>query len=253
MSEDRAPVPTRAFSFVIAAAFAVVVWRATALVLVYSRGEDPLLIKALLALVGMTFLVCGLLVFWKTPSKASLLFVGFCLCSGLHWGGPLELPPGQLRTGLILLYVLVSGFLGETFLLHLALSFPKVARIAGGKSFIRFLYAPVILATVLAAIYVVSPSETTQGSFFLLHAVVSNLFGVLALAIFVSHILRAGLTGMQKRYVALMVAGMLTAWVPDLVASAVGVDTEPWTLTFVALPVSFAIAFFGIEKAQGPA
>ena len=80
----------------------------------------------------------------------------------------------------------------------------------------------------------------------------SNLFAVVALAFFVSRILGAGLIRAQKRYVGLMVAGMLTAWLPYLVASTVGVDTDPWNLTVIALPISFTIALFGMEKAGHP-
>ena len=44
-----------------------------------------------------------------------------------------------------------------------------------------------------------------------------------------------------------MVSGMLIAWLPYIVAAAAGAATDPWNLTVVALPVSFAIAIFGIE------
>ena len=119
-----------------------------------------MLIPALLAVLGATFLACGLLVFRKVPGKASLLFVWFCICSALHWGGPLELAPGEFRTGLILFYFLVSGILGATFLLHFALEFPKRSPIADHKSLTALLYGPTVLAAVLAAAYLVSPSES---------------------------------------------------------------------------------------------
>jgi hypothetical protein len=45
-------------------------------------------------------------------------------------------------------------------------------------------------------------------------------------------------------------AVIAAAWLPYLVASAAGVDTDPWNLTVVALPISFAIAFFGIREAS---
>ena len=82
----------------------------------------------LLAVLGMLFVACGLLVFRKTPSRTSLLFAGFCLCSGLHWGGPLELSSAPLRTGFLLLYFVVSSVLGEVFFLRFALSFPRQPR-----------------------------------------------------------------------------------------------------------------------------
>ena len=254
VSTNRATLSTK-FGAVIVAACAVVAWRVTALALVYMQrdsSEEAFVIKALLAILGMTFLGCGLLVFWKMPSKASLLFAWYCICSGLHWGGPLDMPPGQLRTGLILFYLLVSSILGSTLLLQFALHFPMESRIATKKSVIRFLYAPVIVGILLAAVYLVSPSEsglraTTEEQFLLLHTIVSNLFPTIALA-FVSHILRAALSGAQKKYVGVMVIGMLAAWLPYLVVSAVGVGTDPWNLTEVALPITFAIALFGMDQ-----
>ena len=197
---------------IVAAACGVAIWRVAALVLLSSQADptgDALIIKALLAALGMVFVACGLLVFLKLPSRASLLFAGFCICSGLHWGGPLELPPGQLRTALILFYLLVSSFLGSTFLLHFALYCPRKLRVAQKQFVMWLLYAPVVVATALAVVYLVSPAEsdlraTAQGLFLILHEIVSNLFAVVALVLVVSCVFRAGLTRVQKRYVVLM-------------------------------------------------
>ena len=57
---------TRAPSVVFVAAGAVVVWRVIGLVLVRQ------LIPTLLAILGIAFLVCGLLVFRKLPGKATI-------------------------------------------------------------------------------------------------------------------------------------------------------------------------------------
>jgi len=55
----------------------------------------------------------------------------------------------------------------------------------------------------------------------------------------------------QKKYVGLMVAGMLVAWLPYIVTSATGIeDTDVWNLSVFALPLSFTIAFFGIHGAS---
>lgn len=247
----------KTFSILLAAAGAVVAWRVTALALAHGSaraGWSPL-VPTLLALVGIAFPICGLLVFRKHPSRATLIFAGFSICAGLHWGGPLELPPGELRTALLLFYVLVSSFLSETLLLHFTLSFPRELRLVEKRPLVRLLYAPTVAATLLAAIYFFAPTGSSsraaaESTFFVAHAIVSNLFAVLALAIFVVHLIRSGLDPTEKRYVGLMVAGMLTAWLPYLVASAVGAETDPWHLTMVALPVAFAIGIPGIARAR---
>ena len=257
MTGDPAIVSAKTRRVVAMAAGSVVLWRVAALVLVYQQDgiDDSWVIQTLLAILGLVFVACGLLVFWRIPSRASLLFAGFCICSGLHWGGPLDLPLGQLRTGLILFYILVSGFLGSTLLLQFTLCFPQKYRVADKKNLIRSLYAPLIVATLLAALYLVLPPAssvrvTTQGLFMLLHEIVSNLFAVIALVLVVSRMLRSDRTGPRKRYMVLMVAGMLTAWLPYLVAASVGVETDPWNLMMVALPISFTVALFGIERAR---
>ena len=260
MSERPGTASTSMLAAILPAVVTVVVWRVVALMLFQSRAESEevsLTIKALLAVVGMTFLVCGLFVFLRIPGKASLMFVGFCICSGLHWGGALDLPPGSLRTALILFYFLVSSVLGTTMFLHLALLFPARSRLADRSALVKLLYVPFALSALLAVTFLVAPSgsgmrATTQGLFLLLHTIVSNLFAILALALYVSHMARAGLSPTQKRYVGLMVAGMLTAWLPYVVASAVGVqDTDPWNLTVAALPVTLAIGFFRIQAKRG--
>jgi hypothetical protein len=247
----------RPFHLAATAALGVAVWRAAALIILFSRTDSTgsaLTIKVLLACLGIVFLACGLLVLRKIPSRVALLFAGFCICSGLHWGGPLELASGPLRTGLLLFYLLVSSFLGSTLLLRFAMKFP-VSRAANRPVLVRILYGPVIVATVLAVVYLASPLDSDfragiEGLFLALHAIVSNLFSVVALVLLTSDIFRRLLTPAQKRYVGLMLAGMLTAWLPYLVASSVGVETDPWNLTVVALPVSFVIALFGIEKTR---
>jgi hypothetical protein len=114
----------------------VAIWRVAALLLVYGQAdaaEESLIFSALLATLGMVFVAYGLLVLWKIPSKTNLLFAGFCICSGLHWGGPLELPAGPLRVGFILFYVVVSSLLGEVFFLQFALSFLRKSHLAARR------------------------------------------------------------------------------------------------------------------------
>ncbi len=110
----------------------------------------------------------------------------------------------------------------------------------------------------MAAIeYLASPAEgdlrdAAQETIYLLHAGNSNHFPALALVLYLSLLFRPGLTRTQKNYVGLMVSGMLVAWLPYIVAAAAGADTDPWNLTVVALPISFAIAFFGIQETRDP-
>lgn len=224
-------------SIVLVAMAAVVVWRVAALVL--AESESPL-VSLLLALVGASFLLCGLVVYLRVPGRASGLFVWYCICSGLHWGGYLELPEGELRTALILLYLLISGILAAILLLHLALLFPKAYSIADRKPVVGLLYLPAALAALLMLF--------SQQGFLVVHAIVSNLFSLVALVLIASHLFRSGPGKAEKGYVGLMVVGMLVAWLPYIIASSIGVqETDPWNLTVVALPATFAIALLGMR------
>ena len=248
-------VSNRTLGVLIVAAAAVVVWRIVALGLWMGQVETfttPLWVKASLAAVGVVYLVCGLLVYLKFPGRAGLLFAAYCICSGLHWGGPVELADGDLRTSLLFIYLIISSVLGTVFLLHLALVFPVTTRVSERRWVMRSLYAPVALAIIFAALYFFSSADsglrsTSQGLFLGVHFLVSNLFAVLALGIYLSHLIRPGLTRSEKRYVGLVVGSMFVAWLPYLVASSLGVtDTDPWNLTVVALPIAFTVAFFGL-------
>lgn len=252
-------VKVRRSIIVATAVGAVVLWKVLALVFLLQQdgsGEVSFVVKVLLTSVGLTFLVCGLLVRRYVPGRASSLYLAFCICAGLHWGGPLELPVGQLRTGLILAYVLVSSILSETLFLRFALVFPKEQRFADNTFLVRLLYAPGIAALLFAVVYLVaspggSVRTATYGLFSALHTLVTNLFPVLALVVFVSWIVRVGISPTQKRFLGLMVGGMLTAWIPGLVASYLGADTDKWNLIVVILPVSCVIAILGIERGGG--
>ncbi len=243
----------------LAAAAAVVAWKVAALVLIErGRAEGSALpaIPTLLSLAGLVFVVCGLLVLWRRPSRAALIFAGFALCAGLHWGGPLELAAGPWRTGLILLYLLISGVLAACLLLHFALVFPRPLLGPRQRSAIRALYAPLVLASVLAAAAVFGPGpdlrQTATSGFLLVHTLVSNLLSAGALAIFIARLVRPGLDRRRKLDLALLVAGMLIAWLPYLVVSSLGVEADAWNLTVVALPIAATLAILGsLERRPG--
>lgn len=245
----------RLIAFYVTAA-GVLVWKLTALVLLSRQPESNgtwWIVPALLTVAGIAHLVCGLYALHRWPGRASRLFAGFCICFGLHWGGPLELAAGSLRTSLLLFYLLFSGILGATLFLQFALAFPRQWRAGKSRTFLRLLYVPMALATVLGVLVTLSPSGSelranAQGGFLLSHSIVSNLYSIVALALLVALLFGNSMNSIQKRYVSLMVAGILVAWLPYIVASSAGVqNTDPWNLTVVALPLSFVIAFFGIR------
>lgn len=236
----------------VTAAAAVVGWKVAALALLLrgrAAGSDLPAVTLLLSLAGVVFVGCGLLVVWRRPSLPSLLFAGFALSAGLHWGGPLELAAGPLRTGLILVYILISGVLAACLLLHFALVFPR--RLLGPRHAVavRVIYAAFVLAGFLAcaAIFIPAPEarQAATDGFLLVHTVVSNLFSAAALVVLVVHLVRPGLERREKRYLALLAGGMLIAWLPFLVASSLGVDADVWNLTVVALPIAAALAILG--------
>lgn len=251
---DGREAPTRA---VYSATAAVVLWRVVALALIFRTGADGApLVQSSLTVAGLVFLVCGIVVLHRVPGEPGRLFAWFCICGGLHWGGPLELPDGSLRTALLFFYLLISGILGAVLLLHFALVFPVRSSIAGRRRAVVLLYAPVVFAALLAVARLALPPASelrsaAQVGFLAIHTVATNLFGAAVLVTFTIHALRPGTDPARRKYLGRMVAGMLVAWLPYLVASSLDSPfTDFWNLTVVALPLSFAGALIALRRAR---
>lgn len=196
----------------------------------------------LLAALGVSFLVAGFFILVRASGLPSRLFAAFCVCGALHWGGPIAFDHVTLEMGFLLFYLLISGTLGETLLLHFALQFTsKTGSIS--KRLLVAIYFPFILSAGLAfGVFFTSPDSPLQNPFLIVHLIVGTGCGAVVLLLLIISLFRKAGSGIGRGTIALMIAGLLIAWLPEMIVSSVGGNNEPWLLTFVAIPIAFSIA-----------
>jgi hypothetical protein len=221
-------------------------------------GADPeSVLRLILGVMGLGFLFCGWVVFSKARSTASVLFALYGLGQGIHWGGPLLTSAATLQTAIWFLYFTVS-MLGLSALLHFTLLFPRRWDIAARAGTRWFLYLPVGLAAGLGAAALLVPTpgtarETLQGAFFVLETAQVNLYWLLALVVVAVRFTRAGSAERQASGLTVMLAGMILAQLPYVVALLLqslapgirlygGLGTQPYALFFILQPLAFTFA-----------
>jgi hypothetical protein len=254
-------LPARLTGTVIAASISVVALRITVgLRDVASLGVEPgneAALRVALGVMGLGYLACGLVAFWRARSTASALFTLHGICQAIHWGGPVRVSSDTFQLAIWFLYFTIS-MLGISALLHFTLLFPQRWSIASRKSTRLFLYLPVVLAAVLAASRIMLPSsipagDALQSSFFILETVQVNLYDLLAIIVIAVRFGRA--TGQERRTCGLgvMLAGAVVGPLPYLVAILIqsfvpaitipgGLGSQPYTLFFILTPLAFTYA-----------
>lgn len=251
-------LPARLNGTVIAASILVVALRiAVGLRDVASIGVEPgneVALRVALGVMGLGYLACGLVAFWRARSTASALFTLHGMCQAIHWGGPVRVSSDTSQLAIWFLYFTVS-MLGISALLHFTLLFPRRWTIASRKSTRLFLYLPVVLAAVLGASRMMLPSSSAvgdalQSSFFILEAVQVNLYDLLALIVIVVRFARASRQERHMSSLGVMLAGAVIGPLPYLVAMLIqslapgitipgGLGLQPYTLFFILTPLAF--------------
>ncbi len=245
-----------------ALAVLVLGWRAAALLDVLAGPrEEPVttadaLLTGALGVIGVIFVLVGLRAVWSFNVPATRLFALYAAFAGLHWGGPLQLSSGQLQTGLDLAYVLLSGILAQSLLLHFTFTYPdaesraRTARLA--------LYGPVLLALAVALALLAAPQasparEALKGAFLAIYLLQTNLYAGLAALTVATSFRRASprerrRSGLGVLLLALAGPGLLYLAVEAIEAvepgaiDPAGLGTEPFHLFFVLTPLGIAHA-----------
>jgi hypothetical protein len=240
---------SKPYRYFIAASCLVLVWRVLALFL-RDADEQSLSMAILLAALGVSFLVAGFFIFVRTQGTMPRLFIAYCVCNGLHWGGPIAFDNATLEIGFLLFYLLISGTLGETFLLHFALTFAsKTGSIS--KKLLFAIYVPFLLSIALAVgVFFTSPESPLQNPFLITHLIVGNGYGAVVLLLLIISLFKKTGSNIGKGTIALMIASLLIAWLPEMIVSSLGGNNEPWLLTFVAIPIAFSIALTRARRTE---
>ena len=235
---NAAKYPIRIY---LAASAVVLLWKTVALF--GPPPESDLTLQTLLAGLGVVYLLCGGFVLLKSTSPSASLFAVYCICSGLHWGGPLYPSDDFVNKAFLMFYVLTSSILAQAFFLHFALRYLSFSweRRATVRA---VLYAPTAISVILITVAFLPVDESSstlfENLFLLVQYIVSNGFAVTALILFVLRIFRP--REMSRATLSLLVFALLSGWLPYIVTPALGLDAQPFTLTFAVIPIAFCIA-----------
>lgn len=209
-------------------------------------------VKIALGLMGLGYLACGLPVLLRVRSRPALLFTVHCLGQAVHWGGLIEPPPGDLRTTVILVYLVVS-MLGVSAFLHFTLVYPEPWRVATRRVAWFAIYVPVMLAGVIAVLWSALPGPTPFRGALLavfgpLESIQVNLYALLGIVAIVIRFLRANREQRRGSALGVMLSGAVLAPLPWVVASLAGLDAEPFTLLFILTPAALAYSILRNER-----
>ncbi len=231
---------------VLAAAAAVLLWRAAALARPSSMIPIPDGLRLPVALLGVLFLACGVWAWWARPNRWTLVFLLYGIGQGIHWGGAVGAPSRGLELSLLFGYLAATA-LGEAAFLHLALIYPRGGSLA--PAWRSALYAPAALALLLATAAGVLPRtvlETLVGALLL----VANVFGIAGGIAFLVRLVRADPETRRAARLPLIVGGIAAGTAVALLGSG-GVlpgPAEAWNLAYGLLPICLVVALLSWRR-----
>jgi hypothetical protein len=187
---------------------------------------------------GLAFAATGLAVAWLRPGRMGSLFLVWCLCSGIHWGGAIGSPTQSVELALLAVYVGLS-VAGEAALLHLALAYAPEWRVPGWLLAIP--YVPAALALLIAPAAGAIPKDTL-GTVVGLAVLAGTLAGIAAGVVFIARWIRADRQTRHDGRLGILVACFLVAGLPSLVAPALPGPGDAYNLAALVLPLGMAYA-----------
>lgn len=195
---------------------------------------------------GLTFLICGVIAFWKNKGSAAFLFFLYCFGQAFHWGGPFEVANVRIQTVVWLVYFIISMF-GISALLHFSMVYPEPWKFVRTKIGLPIIYAPPIIGLFLTLAGFVLPLEVSNQSFlnaFLLFEMVSvNLFALTTITIIVIRDIGADRETRRRFGLHLLVIGAILGPLPYIAAAVAGVSsTQPYNLFLALTPILFSYA-----------
>ena len=105
-----------------------------------------------LGLMGLLFIGCGLVAWFRMRTEAAALFALYGLFYGMHWGGVIYAENAWLDNTYRLIHLVLSGILSQAFLLHFALLYTRANAILDWRPSIYVLYAPAAAAVLVMLI-----------------------------------------------------------------------------------------------------
>ena len=161
------------------------------------------------------------------------MFVGYCLGSGIHWGGSIGLPPAELELALLFVY-LACTLAADAAFLHLALIYPEATTTNRWR---LVLYAPALAALIVAPAIGRLSSATVQE---MIGAALVAGYGLsLAGALwFLVRVLRVDAQTRRDSGLVLIVSAVVAGGLVQILGAEglLGGDPQAWNLTLGVIP-----------------
>jgi hypothetical protein len=213
-------------------------------------------------LIGLCFIVCGLVAYFKVSSRSGTLFALTGLCLGASCLGTPYLSSSAVRTMVRAIIGLIVVF-GFAFLFHLMLEFPKRKALLRKRHALKFLYAPPLLVALFLLFLVVVQPQATSGlnqlSNLLIGFFIVAYFGGAAVAIIHSY---AKATSHERAQYGLHIeiAGILLGVLPVTIAVIFRIlvprlllpGSDFYYLTVIFIPIALVTAILRQLHAAGP-
>ena len=113
-------------------------------------------------LIGLCFVACGVVAYFRGPNRSGMLFALTGLCLGASFLGTPYFSSSAVRTMVrgAMSLIVVFGF---AFLFHLMLEFPKRKALLRRKHALQILYTPALLVVLFLLFLVVVQPQATSG------------------------------------------------------------------------------------------
>jgi hypothetical protein len=212
-------------------------------------------------LIGLCFIGCGLVAYFRVPNQSGTLFALTGLCLGASFLGTPYFSSNAVRTMVRAIISLIVVF-GFAFLFHLMLEFPKRKALLRKRHALKLLYAPALLvALFLLFLVVVQPQATSglnQWSNLLIGLFIVVYFGGAAVAIIHSY---AKATSHERAQYGLHIelSGILLGVLPVTIALVFRIlvprlalpGSDFYYLTVIFIPIALATAILRQLHAAG--
>ena len=217
------------------------------------------IIYLLIGIMGLCFLIFGLLPYLKVQTKNSTLLAVVGICFAFAFCQQPYIAAYALR----MMYYMVINLLillGFAFILHFMISFPKVKDILSKKYTLILIYAPSILLTLLIIAFFIFQPESTSGlntTFNIITGLFTLGYFVLALIAMLHSYIKASREERKSYGLNFMLLATILGFAPIIISSFLQIiapkfyvaGTEFLFVFITLIPIGLAVAVLKTEKA----
>ncbi len=233
-------------------ALLVVAWRLVALWHPHPAQTDPAAIRHAMALMGLWFLVCGVLTALRVPGRLAMLFGWYGVAMGMHWGGPVGFGPERVQSVQLALYLVITSILAQALFLHVAVAFDRPRSPARRRLTLTLVYLPSVVGGVLFLVQLTISGNRSLFEAFPILALAATLSSLVGAGVWIARWKRASRVERHARGLTRVAAAIVVGWLPYTLVS-LGLDPWPdysglFNLPMVLEPTAVAMAVFAHRR-----